>query len=502
MEGRAECGGGRALGGTEQSWSRAVPGGTGTAVLAILTTNPPDSASLNAALHKLQTSHPILRSRLHHHHHHNNSTRTPAAAAVSIAPAAAPFVRVKQFNLSSTLNILTAADSSSPPLQLILEHELNNNQWASSTTTAKSENNNIEDLFFATTYALPKDKWAVVLRLHVAACDRTTAVSLLNELLALLVAAGEAEEKKYWPPGEEGKEVGAAIEELIPKGKAKKSVWARGVDMVGYSVGSFRLTNLRFVDARSDRRSQVVRFQLDRDQTEKLLAGCERVGIRLCGVLTAAGMIAAQYSLRKKNLSSNRRGGGGVEKQRKYGVVTLTDCRSILSPSLSPHHFGFYHSAIMNTHTLKPTPSSVGGNSTETAPYHLWEEAQKAYKAFRSYKESDRQFTDMADINFLMTTALDNPSLTPSSALRTSLLSVFEDTVVDDNSGGGAARDVVGVEDYMGCASVHGIGPSLAVFDTIREGKLDCVCVYPSPLHSREQMVEFVDKMKSVLVSC
>lgn len=65
----------------------------------------------------------------------------------------------------------------------------------------------------------------------------------------------------------------------------------------------------------------------------------------------------------------------------------------------------------------------------------------------------------------------------------------------------GDIQKEVGVEDYMGCASVLGIAPSIAIFDTIRhDGRLDCVCVYPSPIHSREQMQEFINNMKILLV--
>ena len=95
--------------------------------------------------------------------------------------------------------------------------------------------------------------------------------------------------------------------------------------------------------------------------------------------------------------------------------------------------------------------------------------------------------------HFLMCKAIENPGLTPSSSLRTSIMSVFEDTVFDN---GGKKQREIGVEDYMGCASVHGVGPSIAIFDTIRDESLDCLCVYPTPLHSREQMIEFVEKMK------
>lgn len=127
----------------------------------------------------------------------------------------------------------------------------------------------------------------------------------------------------------------------------------------------------------------------------------------------------------------------------------------------------------------------------------LWELAKRTYGAFANSKNNEKHFSDMADMNYLMCKAIDNPGLTSSSSLRTSIMSVFEDTVVDD---GGDVQREVGVEDYMGCASVHGVGPSMAIFDTIRDGKLDCVCVYPAPLHSREQMQEFVNKMKAILI--
>lgn len=151
-----------------------------------------------------------------------------------------------------------------------------------------------------------------------------------------------------------------------------------------------------------------------------------------------------------------------------------------------PFKSGFYHSAILNTHAVN------GGEE-------LWELAKKAYAAFAKSKNFNKHFSDMADLNFLMCKAIENPSLTSSSSMRTSVMSVFEDTVIDDDSDR-VQRDQVGLEDYMGCASVHGVGPSIAIFDTISNGRLDCVCVYPAPLHSRDQMLELVHNMKAILV--
>ncbi|XVF55753.1 hypothetical protein PTKIN_Ptkin06aG0062100 [Pterospermum kingtungense] len=268
-------------------------------------------------------------------------------------------------------------------------------------------------------------------------------------------------------------EVSLPIEDLIPKRMAKKTLWARGVDMLGYSVNSFRLTNLKFKDAKSPRSTKMLRLLISPDDTQRILAGCKARGIKLCGALGAAGLMAAHSS---KCHSDHQK--------KKYGVVTLTDCRSILEPPLSDRNFGFYHSSVLNTHVIK------GGEK-------LWELAKKMYTTFTNYKSCNRHLTDMADLNFLMCRAMENPGLTSSSSLRTTLLSMFEDTVIDESND---QQKQVGLVDYMGCSSVHGIAPSLAILDTIRDGRLDCICVYPSPLHSKEQMQELIDNMKCILV--
>lgn len=59
------------------------------------------------------------------------------------------------------------------------------------------------------------------------------------------------------------------------------------------------------------------------------LQSCKSRGIKLCGALAAAGLIAARSS---KDLPDDQR--------EKYAVVTLIDCRSILEPPLSSSHLG------------------------------------------------------------------------------------------------------------------------------------------------------------------
>ncbi|XP_010245495.1 PREDICTED: uncharacterized protein LOC104589017 isoform X2 [Nelumbo nucifera] len=454
---------GRPVGGTEYSWCRAVPGGTGITVVALLLSGALEPSSLQNALNKLQNSHPILRSKLTHN-------ATTNSFSFTISPT--PYLQIQSFDVSFTSHLLHSNHSVSP-FHRIVEHELNQNPWSAEDLQPPVHPET--DVFFASLYALPDRKWVVTLRLHTSVCDRRSAVSLLNELLGLI--AGEGKEDKKGIEQEVGKEdeVSLGIEALIPSGKANKPFWARGVDLLGYSLNSFRFVNLDFKDTTASlRSSEVVSLQMDPDETRRLLTACKARDIKLCGALAAAALIAARSS---RDLPD--------QQQEKYATVILIDCRNLLDPPLQYNHLGFYHSAILNTHDIK------GGED-------LWELAERCYMSLSNSMKSNKHFSDMGDLNFLMCKAIDNPRLTPSSSMRTSLISVFEDPVTDDFN---ELHHEIGVEDYISCSSVHGVGPSIAVFDRLRDGRLDCACVYPSPLHSREQMLELVDNMKRMLVT-
>ncbi|XP_073289500.1 uncharacterized protein [Primulina huaijiensis] len=453
----------RPLGNTENSWCRAAAGGTGIAVLALQLAKKMTESShdLQITLEKLLNSHPLLHSKLYYN---------PTTKHFSFLKCSNPQIPLKFHDLPSTSKLLLALSAQNPnisPLHLILEHELNSKSWSDPSSFPCSG----MDLLFGSVYALSDLKSLIVLKFHAAICDRTSAVSFLRELMVL------AKEVECGAGGGTQKidgEGDMGIESLVPSGLAKKTMWAHGIDMLGYSVNSLRLTNLKFKNTKLARFSEVIRLKINPHFTAEILTGCKSRGIKLCGALAAAGLMAGHST----KLDSDHK------LKKKYGVVTLTDCRTILEPALSTQHFGFYHSAILNTHTMKGTEN-------------FWDLAQRCYMDFEQYKKCNRHFSDMADLNFLMCKAIENPSLTASSSLRTSLISVFEDPVMDSS---GQMQQELGVEDYIGCASVHGVGPSIAFFDIIRDGELDCACVYPAPLHSREQMSEFVDRMKKIMI--
>ncbi|KAK2454742.1 hypothetical protein QL285_002274 [Trifolium repens] len=444
----------RPVGGTEYGWCKAVPGGTGSTVLSLLLSKPPQIPHLQNALHKLQISHPILRSKIHF----DTTTNT-----FQFVTPPNPRVQIQPFDLESTSQILqTQANDNDPidPFHALLEYEMNRDTW---------RDTNDVDVMYASTYAIDEKRFALFLRLHTSVCDRAAAVALLNELLRLVARGGGDDGGEAKGSGDK---VNLAIEDLIPEGKKNKPFWARGFDVLGYSLNAFRFSNLSFVNADPPRSSRMVRLQLNADETKRLLDGCKSRRIKLCSALAAAGMLATWISKRLPDYQTE-----------KYAVVTLMDCRPLLDPVLSNSHCGFYHSAILNTH-------DVCGES-------FWELAKRTYASFENAVNCNKHFSDMSDLNFLMCKAIDNPGLTPSSSLRTALVSVFEDLVIDESN---EMHEELGLEDYFGCASAHGVGPSLAIFDAIRNGKLDCACIYPSPLHSREQIQGLVDHMKRILV--
>lgn len=123
-------------------------------------------------------------------------------------------------------------------------------------------------MFFASVYALSDARWVVALRFHTSVCDRASAVALLRELLEEMCGGGSGGTEGEF----EGKtEVSLGIEDYIPSGKDRKAFWARGVDVLGYSLNSFRLSQLDFLDVESPRFSQVVRLQMSADETSKLV---------------------------------------------------------------------------------------------------------------------------------------------------------------------------------------------------------------------------------------
>ncbi|KAK7294626.1 hypothetical protein RJT34_17515 [Clitoria ternatea] len=101
-----------------------------------------------------------------------------------------------------------------------------------------------------------------------------------------------------------------------------------------------------------------------------------------------------------------------VMKLRQYFIA----CRWHNLPNVKPA-IDRYKKACSD---LSGAGSTSEANAQMRGGEALWELAKKTYGAFASSKRENRHFTDMADLNFLMCKAMENPGLTPSFSLTTS----------------------------------------------------------------------------------
>jgi hypothetical protein len=138
----------------------------------------------------------------------------------------------------------------------------------------------------------------------------------------------------------------------------------------------------------------------------------------------------------------------------------------------------------------------------------FWELARTCSRTLEESIKNRKHFTDMGDVGLLMCQAIQRPHLTPFSSLRTSTLCVFDSEDYTRNASSDEEEqqlqlqkdfDELGLISYMGCSSVHGVGSSLAIFDSLHRGALRLNCVFPSPLHSRDQMQELLSDIISFL---
>lgn len=251
----------RQAGGTELSWCRAVPGGTGITVLALLLSRSVSLPLLRSSLRRIQLSHPMLRGLL------------PSAAAASaskpppILISPTPFEEIEL--IPSVLLPSLAVDSDTAPVsifQAVLEHEMNRNPWA------ELDDGKSVGSFFASVYELGECGQSVlVLRFHTGVCDRIAGVAILKVLMDLMVRGAADRERIEDAEEEKEGEIGLAIEDLIRKEDASKPFWIRGKDLIGYSLNGLRSSVLQFEDASSARKSEFVRLVMDAAATQMLL---------------------------------------------------------------------------------------------------------------------------------------------------------------------------------------------------------------------------------------
>lgn len=497
----------RPLGNTEKNWSAAVAGGTGNTVIGVLFREVMDTEKLQRSVQFVQNLHPRTKSLLIHKNGLDflevadepyvkvktvNGWVAPPDSEDEAEPGHSPRKEDSEDCLTeaagrdcfeigrttssdlSDVNVLEAIEGTYKLSMCqqrwlrIVEEEMNV-PW--NYELAKESDVPLQ-LFDVKLYLLDSGRSLVMIRAHTAICDRVSAGIIVGDLLASLEFEVCGKPIDGLREGRERNHCNLlCVEDFIPKKSLHKPFWARGIDLVGYGLGSRRHACLHFKNTEFPRKTSLIRSGLSRKDTDCLLEAAVKRQTSLYGAISAAALKAAAANKHLEN------------KFEHFAVTTMLDCRPLLEPMLDQSIVGFYHSAMMNTHHV--------GEKTD-----FWDLARRCHDSVQNAIHHHKHFTDMNDLNLLMSQAIQHPNLTPSSSLRTSMLCAFRDSAREDMK---VFSESLGVEDYIGCSSVHGVGPCFAIFDSIREDGLHMANVYPAPLFSRSQMTALVKSMMKFL---
>lgn len=109
-------------------------------------------------------------------------------------------------------------------------------------------------------------------------------------------------------------EVKLGIEELIRGEDAWKPFWARGRDLVGYSINGLRTAGLRFEETGTERSSEVVRLVMDQQETQRLL--------------DVSCWLSSPSTEKKRDIIINYCKFSGMQGQGGQALCSISSCRT------------------------------------------------------------------------------------------------------------------------------------------------------------------------------
>ncbi|CAI5486989.1 unnamed protein product [Closterium sp. Naga37s-1] len=464
----------RALASNEELWQRASKTGTGLSVSTLRFSRTISLDQVAAAAALAASQHPILAARITRVQKPKPhwELRVTGDAPPAVPVAAHPWHDVLGVDGASTLG----GSESEEALRLVTQVEMNMPMSAA----VGEKDDEPTDVFQVHVY--PSElATCVVLRGHCAAFDRSSALSVARAFLSALatVLSGSAPSSPTWPST--GVSLPPSLASLMPKGAQAKGFFTKMVDAVGYAASSHSAM-LPFQPGCADSRkhhfrSEIIPIQFSKQETDALKSACEARGSSLYGVQCAAVLKAAAEELKLK-------------KDESFGVTSLIDCRQYCDPAL---------------------PSSAIGLTQQVA----------------TAVSKGKHFSELPVLEMLFGTVLNTPSLSPEHSLRTSFLTSFTDgplpldlTTTHGTSNGSATNGttngssataaaaaagdlaVLQLDGVMGpLVASHGIGPCIGMPDFIKDGALQVLLVYPTPLYSPAQMAQFAVLVKNNLLA-
>lgn len=466
----------RAIGSTEDNWAKSTAGGTGIVVFGALFKRVIDVQHVSSVVKELLDCHPILRAQL------VENAKGKMCFQASESSLAAEYVQERSWpsveNVDHVGVFIPHEDhdkQGSLALHKLVTEELN-------VTFENSDGKPLPPLRLFNVLVYPNGssrQTVIILKLHSAALDRPSAYIIAQEFLSKLNLAVEG--RLYHASSKKSDDVlPAPIEDLIPKGKASKGILQKGVDAVGYAVNSKKYALLPFQPSFSGSgktvfQSNIVCASLGKQGTSSLFAACEKQNVSWAAALSAAFLITSASVKELKD-----------KKQDEFTYTCVMDCRALLEPKLEDTVLGNYCLGL-------PEGSKVKEG------VEFWELAKQIAASVDKNLSKAKQFSEMSVLGMLFAQVMKRPTLTPSSSLRTALFNIFIDPPMDAQWKEVKELGLVGTLGPL--SSMHFVGPCFCVGETVLEGpELILSLVYPTPLHSRAQILDTLQSSISLLL--
>eukprot|EP01018_Ginkgo_biloba_P009226 Gb_29731 [translate_table: standard] len=470
----------RPMGQSEENWARITDQGTGITASGIALRRYVEEQHITMAVHDLMERYAIARSRI------VENSKGKLYLQVNNGPVK-PIVKEKTWpntdlslSLPGVLEIPHDDENHSLSLALhqIVRGELNI-PFLNDEKMAAPPLDILEIHFYKDS---TEPRTIIVIRIHSGACDRPSCFLIVEHFLSALNAIVEGRKTEFPDEGPGNNELLSSMEDMIPKGKADKGFFSKGLDAIGYALDSKKYSLLPFnpeftkMSIKAGFMSDILTYNLGREGTGALFSACKRENTSHAAALASAYLRTATNIKELKDKKFNQ-----------FCFTGVLNCRPYFEPPLPESVLGNYSAGIFQGARVKDDIS-------------FWDLARLISSKTEKEISKHKHFSELPVLAMLVGQVIKRPSLTPSSSKRSGLFTMF---LGEPSKAQWKNMESLNVAGSLGpLASMHAVGPCFCACESMVEGPELCISLtFATPVFTRDQMHSFATSALELLFS-
>lgn len=468
---------------SEENWARITDLGTGISPSVIAMRRDVEEQHITMAVRELMEHYPLTRAQI------VENNKGKLYLQVNNGPVK-PIVREKSWpkinssaDLAGVLKLPHDDENHSLSLALhqVIRNELNA-PFLNEDKMAAHPLAVLEVHFYKDSSSGPRT--IVVIRVHSGACDKHSCSVIAKHFVSALNAVVEGREPVF-PDGPGRHELLSPVEDMIPKGKADKGFFSKGLEALGYALDSRKYSLLPFspeftkMPIKAGYISETLTYNLGKEGTGAFFAACKRENTSHVAALSSAYLQTAANIKEMKD-----------KKLNQFCFTGMLDCRPHFEPPLLETVLGNYTTGILQGTRVKDDTS-------------FWEMARSLSSKAEKDISKHKHFSELPVVAMLAGQLLKHPNLAPSSSKRSGLFTVYFGEPAESIWKNAESLNVAGGLGPL--ASMHAVGPCFCPCEYMIEGPDGAeLCInftFATPVYSRDQMHSFATSVLELLSS-